>query len=573
MNAWSRFVIALLWAAGNLCAQSLTATLVGTVMDPAGAVVTAAKVEIRNTATNEVRRVESDHKGEFIKPNLPPGSYEVSISKEGFQTLRQKGLELQLDQQARMEFRLELGSISQTVEVTASVPLLNTENATKGDVVVSQEMLEMPLDGRNFSDLAELVPGVLPKAQGSRGSQIAIGGARADNTNFLVDGFDTRSFSHGQPMVSPNLDAMQEFKMQTSGYSAEYGHVSGGVMNMVLKSGGNQVHGSLFEFLRNDIFDARNFFNTSKSPLRRNQFGAMLNGPVFVPKLYDGRNRTFFLFSWESYRQRQGGARLGVVPGEAQRQGDFSGFAPIKDPLVPGTCNNNNRAACFPENRIPLSRLSPIALKIQEFYPLPNREGKNNFYASPPVPSDWDSFLVKIDQRLGPADGLAFRYSRRGSRSESPWATSNLGSFRNIGTDYAMLAGLTYTRMIRPAVINELRFGLTRSISSTTGDHLGTDYNAQFGLAGAPRDPRVAGFPQIVVSGYESLGDGVNYPVQNIQNNYTLSDTLTWVKGPHLMKFGGEILRFQFYSGYNMYIRGTYSFTGVGPPNPMPTSC
>src|SRR5258708_3939564 len=298
----------------KLCAQDPSATLMGSVVDASGALVAGAKVEIRNTATNEIRKTESDDKGEFTALNLAPGLYEVSIFKSGFRTLHEANLELQVEQQARVEFHLELGSMMQTVEVQAVAPLINTENAVKGEVVVSRQMVEIPLNGRDFTDLALLTPGVLPNAQGGAGSAMAINGARADNTNFIIDGFNDQNPRGGAAQARPNMESMEEFKMQTTGYSAESGRLAGGVLNMVLKSGGNQFHGALFEFLRNDFFDARNFFDTTKSELRRNQFGGMASGPVLIPKVYQGRNRTFFLFRWESFRPRQGPSRPGGVP-------------------------------------------------------------------------------------------------------------------------------------------------------------------------------------------------------------------------------------------------------------------
>jgi hypothetical protein len=307
----------------------------------------------------------------------------VGVFQEGFRTSRQIGLELQVDQEARLEFHLQLGSRSEIVEVTASVPLINTENGAKGDVVVADEIVEMPLNGRNFDNLAVLIPGVLPNSQGGEGggSGMAINGSRADNTNFLVDGFNDRRDRDSGSQASPNIDAMQEFKMQTSGYSAEYGRESGGVLNMVLKTGTNQLHGTVFEFLRNNVTDARNFFSTTNPELRRNQYGSTVTGPVLIPRVYNGRDRTFFMFSWESYRQNAGESALAAVPTLPERQGNFSGLPPLKDPLASGTCTTTSAAACFPGNQIPVSRLSPIALAAQAFYPLPNLSGPNNYDA------------------------------------------------------------------------------------------------------------------------------------------------------------------------------------------------
>jgi hypothetical protein len=209
-----------------------------------------------------------------------------------------------LEQQARMEYRLQLGSLADKVEVRASAPLINTENGEKGDVMVAAEIAEMPLDGRDFTSLGLLTPGaVTGLPQGGFGSFAAISGARADNTNILVDGNNNRSAYGGGVVARPSIDAIQEFKIETSGYSAEFGRLAGGVVNVALKSGGNQVHGALFEFLRNDKLNARNFFAGTIPEYRQNQFGGMLSGPVLIPKLYNGRNHTFFMFSWESYRR------------------------------------------------------------------------------------------------------------------------------------------------------------------------------------------------------------------------------------------------------------------------------
>ncbi len=378
----SATVVMTIWAVLALDAQNPTASVVGTVKDPSGATIAGAKIDVRNTDTNDVREVTSDPKGEYAVTNLVPGRYDVAVIKEGFQSARRTGIELQMEQAARLEFLLQVGAVSESVEVTASAPAVNTENSVKGEVMVSKEIVEMPLDGRNISDLAYLTPGVAPAPAGALGSSFNINGARGDNTNFVLDGFNDQNARAASMKVSPSLEALDEFKMQTTGYSAEYGRLAGGVMNMVLKTGTNQLHGSLFEFVRNDIFDARNSFDPSKAPLRRNQFGGMLTGPVVIPKLYNGRNKTFFLFSWETFVQRIGDVALGIVPTAAQRAGDFSAFGPLKDPLATGTCSATNRAACFPNNQIPLSRFSSVAIDSMKFYPLPNLPGQANNYVA-----------------------------------------------------------------------------------------------------------------------------------------------------------------------------------------------
>src|SRR5215471_13319536 len=285
-------------------AQAPTATLVGRVTDATHSAIVDAEIKMHNLNTNQVRTGRSDGSGQYTISNLAPGIYEVTIDRAGFKQLREANLELKADQTERLDAHLEVGAVSQSIEVTAQTALINSETSSKGDVVAPQEIAEIPLNGRDFNDLAFTVPGVQPGEQGAKGSKYVTNGARADASNVIIDGFTDESARDAGVQVSPPLDSLQEFKFQTSGYSAEYGRLAGGVINMLLKSGGNQLHGSLFEYVRNDIFDARNFFDlTQKNKLRRNQFGGTLTGPVLIPRLYDGRNRTFFMVSWESQRQ------------------------------------------------------------------------------------------------------------------------------------------------------------------------------------------------------------------------------------------------------------------------------
>ncbi len=264
--------------------------MVGTVRDQTGALVVGAELAIRNTDTDITRKAISNQRGEFTEPNLPPGPYQITATHAGFRTVRQTDIVLEMDQVARMDIKLDVGAVSQTVEVVeAGAPLINTDNGTKGQVMTADEIVEMPLNGRNITDLGTLAAGITPNNTQLQGSGFAINGARPDNTNFIIDGFSSRESLFGGALTSPNLDALQEFKMQTNNFSAEYGRMAGGVMNMVLKSGTNQYHGTLFEFLRNDAVDARSFFDVRKSELRQNQFGAQIGGPVDIPKIYHGK--------------------------------------------------------------------------------------------------------------------------------------------------------------------------------------------------------------------------------------------------------------------------------------------
>ncbi len=417
-----------------LLAQNPTATMVGTVKDPSGAIIPGVELDIRHTGTGISRKAVTNQKGEFTAPDLPPGPYEVTITHGGFRTMKQTNITLEMDQVARMDFKLEVSAAAQTIEVVeVGAPLINTDNGTKGQVMSSAEMVEMPLNGRNITDLGYLAPGVTPNNTLMQGSSFAINGARPDNTNFIIDGFTAREPLFGGALTSPNLDSMQEFKMQTNNFSAEYGRMAGGVMNMVLKSGTNQYHGTIFEFLRNDITDARNFFDVQKSELRQNQFGAMIGGPLSIPKVYNARDRTFFLFSWESLREVSGSSAEGVVPTAAQQAGNF-GSTPISDPLTTGKCpGSTGQGGCFPNNVIPQSRLSPTALAAQQFYPAPNTVGLNNLASYAVASTDFDSFIGKIDQRLTDKDTLAFRITNRQSYTGSPYANPQAVGSNNTG--------------------------------------------------------------------------------------------------------------------------------------------
>jgi hypothetical protein len=535
-------------------AQNPTATIVGTIRDATGAVIAGASIGVRNTETNDVRTAQAGAEGEFTLPNLPAGIYEVTVRHTGFRTLIEKNLELQLEQVARLDLKLEVGGVAETIEVTATIPLLNTENAVKGEVMVAQEVVEMPLNGRDFNDLSFLTPNVVPAAQGGAGSALNINGARADNTNFIIDGFNDQNPKGAAAQARPNIDALQEFKMQTGNFSAEYGRLAGGVVNMVLKSGANAPHGTLFEFVRNYMFDARGFFDPEVAPLRRNQFGGLLSGPVWIPKVYNGRNRTFFLFSWESYRNGTSDTTLARVPTLLERQGNFtqSGIVP-KDPV--GGAN-------FPGAIVPASRFSPIALKAAAFYPQPNRAGVNNLLTTVPDTDHWDSFLMKFDERISNNDNVSYRYTKKYNRTTNPLAGSDAPSFGNNVKVHQCLMGVTYTHMFSPVVINEGRLGFSRTASHTRGFHAGHDYAADFGLTGVTTDPQLIGFPRFTINGYAVLGDTANTPVDFWVNNIQGGDTLTWVKGRHLFKFGGEVLRTQFFMPYNNQNRGVFAFQG-----------
>jgi len=569
-------VLAALLAASvfSIFGQTPTATLVGRVTDATKAPVAAAEIKVRNVNTNLVREAASHDNGEYTVSSLPPGVYDVTIAKSGFQTIRETALELQVGQTARLDAQLNVGAVTESIEIKAEVPLLNTETSSRGDVVTTKELTEMPLNGRDFNDLAFLVAGVQPAEQGGKGSPYVANGARADASNVTIDGINDQNPRDAGAQARPPLDALQEFKFQTSGYSAEYGRLAGGVVNMVLRSGGNQLHGSLFEFVRNDLFDARNFFDINKSELRRNQFGGTLSGPITLPHLYSGHDRTFFLASWESFRGVVGSNSIGVIPTALERQGNFSKSVDasgkpilIKDPLLSGSCTATNNTACFPGNIIPTSRFNPIATKLLDYYPLPNLIGPNNYLANATTPDDWNSYLFKVDHRLTMKDNLAARVLYRPETSSNPFSGSPLGTFGSTTKSTQSLYGLSDTHIFSPSVINEFRAGLTRTVNNQQSAHAGTNWAAQLGIPGTTNDPSLSGFPKFSVTGYETFGDSTSNPIRYTVNDFNYNDVVTWNKGRHSIRFGADYLRVQYYQPTNSNFNGTFTFNGKNTNN------
>jgi hypothetical protein len=291
---------------------------------------------------------------------------------------------------------------------------------------------------------------------------------------------------------------------------------------LVLKSGTNRLHATLFEFLRNDALDARNFFDPEKTKLRRNQFGAVLDGPVYIPKVYNGKDRTFFLFNWEGYRQVNGTSDITRVPTALEREGDFSKSvnvnnkpASIPDPFSggkSGACASGKIGDCFPGNIIPKSRIDPIALKVMSYYPLPNYPSVNNYYSVSNDPDYWDSFVSKVDQRVRNTDSISFRFLKRFNRTTNAYNGADVNGFTSFTRVHQSLAGLNYTRVIGPTLINEARFGFSRTDNHQTGNQIGHDYAGDWGLAGSTTDPQMVGFPLIKVTNYSSLGSAANLP-------------------------------------------------------------
>src|SRR5215475_2561846 len=395
-------------------AQVQTGRIVGTVADAQKAALAAASVTVTEAATNQSITVHANERGDFVAPSLNPGLYRVTVSGAGFQTTVINSVEVQVGLSARVDVEMKVGEVSSTIEVTSSAPLLDTESGTLGHVVTNTQIVNLPLNGRSYYELARLTPGaaLLPgggnllRIRANFSSGTAISGVRGRQTTFLMDGVDVTDHHQGGTLIQTSIDALQEFKVQQSAYSSEFSH-AGGLLNGSTKSGTNTIHGGLFEFLRNDKFDARNFFAREREVLKRNQFGGTLGGPVLIPRLYNGRNKTFFFASYEGMRERQGLVFNNPVPTAAMKRGIFTGIRnaagnpiTIMDPVPTGVDSTGRPTfSAFAGNVIPEGRLSQQALYFAKCIPDPNTASGNFTYA-PSRQLDTDQFTVRLDQSI-----------------------------------------------------------------------------------------------------------------------------------------------------------------------------
>jgi outer membrane receptor protein involved in Fe transport len=563
----SRFVCLILLVA-PLLAQAPSASVVGRVVDASGAVVPGVAVKITNLDTNQAYSGSSNGSGDYTVLYLIPGRYSEEALAKGFRDYKRSEFALQVDQELRLDIRLEVGATTETVTVTDTPTALNTESGMRGDVTTNAEITEMPLNGRNFTDLAYLTGGVLPPGSGADG-QFAVNGARADNVSSLVDGMNNTQRRNTGFVVGPSVDAIQEFKMITSGFSAEYGRFAGGVLSVATKSGANRVHGSIYEFLRNSALNARNFFDAGKSKVIQNQFGATVSGPVFIPKVYNGHDRTFFLVSWESLRQISGSTQLGIVPQPQMLQGNFSSAVDafgkpetIIDPLA--------KNVPFAGNQIPLTRLDPVALNIAAFYPKPNLTGgANNYLAQGDSTASFNNYAIKVDHMIGNNDRLSLSTFWKPSVSLNPFQRSPVAIFGATNNSFGLLSGVHYIHAFTPMLFNEagVSFGRTTLNQPNIGsDH---DWSAQAGYNGATKNPTDLGLPYISVSGYIDLGQAYDLPKVWAYNNFQYTDAITWIHGRHTAKFGGDFLHYQYFNHDYADLRGRMTFLGRFTNDPM----
>ena len=546
-------------------AFSQTAQVTGRVIDSSGAVVPGAQVTVTNQKTGLTRDSVTNGEGYFTIPLLPPGDYRLAVKKEGFKPVVRPDVTLNVEQVARLDFTLETGAVSETVTITSDAPLMNTETSSVGQVVDNKTVVTLPLNGRNYSQLAVLAPGATPNPGSRTEDGFSLNGNRLFQNSYQVDGADNNNYIFGvdtntTQALRPSVDAIQEFKVETANYSAEYGRAAGGVISVAIKSGTNQSHGSAFEFLRNDALDATNFFanrnKLRKPPLRYNQFGGTIGGPVW-------KDHTFFFFSYQGTRIRSSDTAVVTVPTADMKRGIF-GSTNIYDPanVAPGA------RAQFANNTIPAARFDPVGAKLVALYPDPNQPGAVNNYASiQKQTDDADQFDVRGDHSFSGSDKVFARYSRsdRG-RIRSPIfaAPGNGGAFatqplNQIPKAWSVAGG--YTRVLSTTAVNELRINYTQNDSDQLALAEKSLY-ADFGIKGVPDFDGLVGLPTINVTAFTGLGDRTFTPNPKQAKMFQISDGFSLTRGAHGMKFGGEFWQLLGYAGTSNTARGSLTFNG-----------
>ena len=500
------FAASVLWIGMGiqpLLAQLGTATISGAIIDQTGASVVGASVTVVNTETGFRRQSVSNGIGQYNLPGLVPGQYDLTFEMQGFKKAENKGLTLQVDQNARIDVKMEVGQVTESIEIAGQAPLIESQSATLGAVIDTQKILALPLNGRNFAQLALLVPGVNSGSPGAGGAEgFSAAGLRANQNAFQIDGTSNSDSFQNRITVRPNIDAIQEFKIQTNNYSAEFGKGGGAQVNVVTKSGTREFHGTAWEFVRNDAIQARRFFDRNSRafpcdssnpdtnnrpacapPFKQNQFGFNLGGPAFFVPKSGGERKTFFFTTYEGFRQSRGNATVATVPSLAQRNGDFSQNllttttgadalgrtyrrGQIFDPLSSRPVTDASGRARFVRepflnNVIPLARFDPVAAKIisnTTFVPLPNTAGtigsngnpSQNFLDGRSVTSNYDQFSARVDHQFSSSDTVFGRFSFQDANSFNPNTFPGFGTKDN---QRELNTTLSYTKVLSQSIV------------------------------------------------------------------------------------------------------------------------
>jgi hypothetical protein len=548
------FLMALVPSAAG--AQAVTGTLLGTVTDSTGAVVTGAKVTVTNQNTGFTRSVTTDAAGEYTTPSIPTGVYTVLVEMDGFKATALSQIAVGVDQRVRIDATLEVGAMTESVTIEATTPLVQTSSSELGTTVTQEQIEALPLNGRNFVSLTRTVPGVLRGNPGSNidgagslawraSASFSANGQRARDNNYMLDGVDNNETWLQTVVIFPSVDSLEEVKLQTSTYSAEFGRSLGGVVNLQIKSGTNTYRGSVFEFHRNDALDANNFFNNRAVPARpkpdfeQNQFGGTLGGPIF-------RDRTFFFGDYQGHREKQGQTFVSTVPSSLMRAGNFSEVnRVIYDPLT---------GQPFQGNIIPVDRIDPIARNIiDQLYPEPNAAGRrgttgqvvDNYVINPIKNREDNQFNVKVDHNLTTNNRFFTRYSYEKTYRFQPATIphGDAGATFGAGDGNIDAQGLAFndTHTFGSNWLNEFRFGWSSVKFNMTSIDYGENYAERVGIPNVNLNEVTSAMSQITFQNIRNLGANGNQPLITNQNDFQLFNNVTWIKGRHTLKLGGSV--------------------------------
>ena len=565
----SVFICAALGVApGPVVAQYNTAELGGVVRDAQGGVLPGATVEATHISSGFKSSRVTDEHGRFFQPALPVGEYSLSVTLPGFRQFAQRGIELKVGQKADLSIFVEIGTVTESVTIMGLAPVLQTATAEVADVIEQRQVVALPLNGRQFLQLAQLTDGVAIPPGGTRGAAFeqagalpAVYGQRSGHNIYLLDGVKVTDEYFNNLVVSPSIDAIESFKIQKTMYPAEFGGKASALINVVSKSGSNRFRGSLLEFARSDAFDAHNYFDESGKPvppLTQHQFGANIGGPL-------KRDRSFFFVSYEGQRIQRSLTQTFSVPSAALRVGDFSGVAALCDPL---TRVAGGGCAAFANNRIPANRFDSVALGLLQRVPLPSAGGNvQNLLSVATQDNPMDQFSLRVDHRFEASDTFFGRFTSYDVSDTQPFGTSSLnetlvpGFGRIVATRGRNLA-LGYTRALGTKWLNETRFGYLSASGGQVSPNRGVNFAAESGLQGVTTNTLDMGYPQVSFGGlFSTMGDPATF-VSRDNRSYELYDNVMFDRGAHHMKFGAYLFRLEFNPVNPNNARGAFTYNG-----------
>jgi hypothetical protein len=534
-----------LFACLSLSAQQITGNIRGTVTDPSGAVIQGAAVTARQAETGLSRMTTTDREGNYVLLELPVGHYSLQVASKGFEEYVHDGITLNVNETASVSPHLAVGSEKQQVLVNGDAQLIEPTVTSMGKVVQQQELEDLPLNGRNFSQLGLLQPGVVPLTPGLAeaggglrdGQAYSVNGQRPESNNFLIDGANNFNGVDGGFVLKPPVDAISEFRIITHSANAEFGGSLGSTTNIITRSGTNQLHGTLWEFLRNDAVDANNYFAPAKEPLKQNQFGATIGGPI-------KKNKTFIFGFYEGFRNNQGVSGQTTVPSLKERGGDFSELCP--QGFTDGFCNNPNNQlfnvlanAPYPNNLVPPGQINSVSENLLSFFPLPNA-GTNLFSTTQILTNDTDQFGIKVDHYLDPRDTLSFYYMFYQLSQVDPLSPggASVPGFPVAENQRAQDFVADETHTFTPTLIAVARFSFLRN-KLLFGQNVNHEPPSSLGFQYEPSLDIATGPPFIQVNGYSNVGDPITGPRNTYENVFDYSGSLSWVRGKHTLKFGG----------------------------------